>query len=101
MDLEALHEQADEHARPMPRFAPALFTPTMEPSVVQSTQQSVASELNSKALAVIARVESKLIGRDFDPNITLDVESHVDRLIKEATSHVNLCQCYIGWCPFW
>jgi FKBP12-rapamycin complex-associated protein len=25
----------------------------------------------------------------------------VQRLIDQATSVENLCQCYIGWCPFW
>ncbi len=25
----------------------------------------------------------------------------VQRLLQEAVSHVNLCQSYIGWCPFW
>ena len=31
----------------------------------------------------------------------LDVQSQVERLIREATEHRNLCQAYIGWCPFW
>jgi len=31
----------------------------------------------------------------------MDVGVQVDRLIEQATSHANLCQCYIGWCPFW
>ena len=57
--------------------------------------------LNKKALAVIHRVRDKLTGRDFDAHLTLDVPEQVDLLIKQATSHENLCQCYIGWCPFW
>ena len=56
---------------------------------------------NKKAVTVINRVRDKLTGRDFDPNITLDVPQQVDLLIQQATSHENLCQCYIGWCPFW
>ena len=56
---------------------------------------------NKKAVAVVLRVRDKLTGRDFDPNITLDANQQVDLLIKQATSHENLCQCYIGWCPFW
>lgn len=56
---------------------------------------------NKKAVAVVNRVRDKLTGRDFDPNVTLDVNQQVDLLIKQATSHENLCQCYIGWCPFW
>jgi len=64
----------------------------------------------------IRRVRVKLTGRDFKlkPRATsaasekrgsegepLDVAEQVDRLINEATSHKNLCQCYSGWCPFW
>jgi hypothetical protein len=29
----------------------------------------------------------------------LPVAEQVQRLIVQATSHENLCQCYIGWCP--
>lgn len=57
--------------------------------------------LNAKALAVVNRVRDKLTGRDFDPNVPLDVPKQIDLLIKQATSQENLCQCYIGWCPFW
>lgn len=57
--------------------------------------------LNKKALAIINRVRDKLTGRDFAPDETLDVPEQVELLIKQATSHENLCQCYIGWCPFW
>jgi len=61
--------------------------------------------MNQKALSVISRVENKLTGTDFQAkdkdNSILDVSAQVERLIHEATSHSNLCQCYIGWCPFW
>ncbi|XP_015781821.1 serine/threonine-protein kinase mTOR [Tetranychus urticae] len=57
--------------------------------------------LNKKALSVINRVRDKLTGRDFNPNEKLAVPQQVDLLIKQATSKENLCQCYIGWCPFW
>lgn len=57
--------------------------------------------LNSKALTVINRVSNKLTGKDFRPNTTLDVKSQVHKLILQATSLENLCQCYIGWCAFW
>jgi FKBP12-rapamycin complex-associated protein len=53
--------------------------------------------LNDKALTVIARVESKLLGKDFDNFSSLDVTNQVERLIDQATSYINLCQCYIGW----
>lgn len=37
------------------------------------------------------------LGRDFSHDETLDVPTQVELLIKQATSHENLCQCYIGW----
>lgn len=37
------------------------------------------------------------LGRDFSHDDTLDVPTQVELLIKQATSHENLCQCYIGW----
>ena len=52
--------------------------------------------LNERALNVIDRVSKKLTGRDFS-NKTLSVEDQVEKLIVQATSHRNLCQCYIGW----
>jgi len=58
-------------------------------------------ELNERAVAVIGRVQAKLNGRDFNKDETLPVDKQVDRLIRQATSHENLCQCYTGWCAFW
>nr|XP_027196731.1 serine/threonine-protein kinase mTOR-like [Dermatophagoides pteronyssinus] len=58
--------------------------------------------LNSKAVAVIERVNDKLTGHDFGSSSRVcSVNSQVEQLIKQATNHENLCQCYIGWCPFW
>ncbi|KAI8344851.1 armadillo-type protein [Chlamydoabsidia padenii] len=57
--------------------------------------------LNSKAVAVVNRVSNKLTGRDFNSRVTLDVPTQVEKLIQQATSLENLCQCYIGWCAFW
>ena len=31
----------------------------------------------------------------------LSVEQQVDKLIKTATAEENLCQLFLGWCPFW
>nr|WIM49540.1 HIF1a pathway protein [Daphnia magna] len=59
--------------------------------------------LNKRALTIVSRVRDKLTGRDF-PNETegtLGIDRQVELLIQQATSHENLCQCYIGWCPFW
>jgi hypothetical protein len=53
---------------------------------------------NSEA---INRVKAKLCGQDFNPFVEISVAEQVDRLIEQATLNDNLCQCYIGWCPFW
>ncbi|DAZ92720.1 TPA: hypothetical protein N0F65_001777, partial [Lagenidium giganteum] len=53
--------------------------------------------LNEKAVAVIRRVQAKLTGRDSEgEKEPLDVSAQVQRLINQAASHENLCQCYIG-----
>ena len=31
----------------------------------------------------------------------MDVQAQVNRLIKEARSHENLCQMFVGWNSFW
>ncbi|XP_077223933.1 target of rapamycin isoform X2 [Tasmannia lanceolata] len=85
--------------------------------------------LNDRAVVVMARMSNKLTGRDFsagssmsgttssiqhsvdhttlisgdtrevDPG--LSVKLQVQMLIIQAKSHENLCQNYVGWCPFW
>ncbi|CAK4675995.1 unnamed protein product, partial [Aphanomyces euteiches] len=58
-------------------------------------------QLNAKAVKVIDRVKKKLRGRDFEMDgKALSVANQVDRLIRQATSHENLCQLFSGWCPF-
>lgn len=83
--------------------------------------------LNERAVAVMTRMKNKLTGRDFSPapsfggsianNSTiadrsglgndrdsesgLSVTVQVQKLIDQAMSHENLCQSYVGWCPFW
>ncbi|XP_042452346.1 serine/threonine-protein kinase TOR-like [Zingiber officinale] len=85
--------------------------------------------LNERAVVVMAKMSNKLTGRDFSSgslvsgagNSTqhapdsgnlvsrdarevdhgLSVKYQVDKLIRQATSHENLCQNYVGWCPFW
>ncbi|XP_076900196.1 serine/threonine-protein kinase TOR-like [Bidens hawaiensis] len=80
--------------------------------------------LNELAVVVMARMNNKLTGRDFSTSSTLpttvptettnlisgdtrevdhglSVKLQVQKLILQATSHENLCQSYVGWCPFW
>ncbi|KAF9047130.1 phosphatidylinositol 3-kinase [Hymenopellis radicata] len=56
---------------------------------------------NERALFVYNRVQNKLTGRDFNPDVQLSVTAQVDKLIKQATSLENLCQLFSGWCAFW
>ncbi|KAF0728356.1 hypothetical protein Ae201684P_007942 [Aphanomyces euteiches] len=59
-------------------------------------------QLNAKAVKVIDRVKKRLRGRDFEMDgKALSVANQVDRRIRQATSHENLCQLFSGWCPFW
>ncbi|XP_048128359.1 serine/threonine-protein kinase TOR isoform X2 [Rhodamnia argentea] len=81
--------------------------------------------LNERAVMVMARMSNKLTGRDFSSSPIssssnqhsvdhsnlfsgdsredhgLSVKLQVQKLIIQATSHENLCQNYVGWCPFW
>ena len=36
-------------------------------------------------------------GRDFNPEEVLTVSAQVEKLILQATSLENLCQCFSGW----
>lgn len=62
--------------------------------------------LNAGAVNVINRVSNKLTGRDFPfhqqrHHAPMGVAEQVDRLIQQAVQVENLCQAYVGWCPFW
>ena len=64
------------------------------------------AELNDRAVQVMKRMGDKLTGRDAQGDgpgtVTPEgVEKQVRRLINQATSRENLCQSYVGWCPFW
>ncbi|KAF8074724.1 phosphatidylinositol 3-kinase [Lyophyllum atratum] len=68
----------------------------------EAEEQPGAQEVrNDRALFVYNRVQHKLTGRDFNPEVALSVEVQVDRLIEQATAFENLCQCFSGWCAFW
>ena len=58
-------------------------------------------ELNKIAQIVLDRIQDKLSGTDFNPEIVYDIKSQIDKLIHLATSNENLAQSYLGWCPFW
>ena len=58
-------------------------------------------DLNKIAKIVLERIIDKLQGTDFNKSMRLDIKQQVERLIRQATSHENLSQSYLGWCPFW
>lgn len=60
-----------------------------------------AEVTNAKARTIVDRVKQKLTGNDFNTTEEISVQRQVDLLIQQATNNENLCQCYIGWCPFW
>jgi FKBP12-rapamycin complex-associated protein len=60
-----------------------------------------SEELNKIAQIVLERIQDKLSGTDFYPDLVYDPRSQVDKLIIQATSYENLAQSYLGWCPFW
>ncbi|ORY05502.1 FAT-domain-containing protein [Neocallimastix californiae] len=72
-----------------------------ENEILNNEEADKVEYLNPRAVQIINRIQNKLTGRDFKPNNVLDVRSQVYKLIEQATSVENLCQCYIGWCAFW
>ena len=85
----------------LPRFLNflAIHVPLLHCIFVVTNDGPQPEILNKRALAIVSRVRDKLTGRDF-PNETeglLSIQRQVELLIQQATSHENLCQCYIGW----
>ena len=94
---------------------------SIKPSIRESMRhraiiKTVATH-TKRALMVVNRTRQKLEGREFNtgpagipkrvagncpqPEIVVGVAEQVSRLIEQATSNENLCQCWVGWCPFW
>ncbi|XP_013111288.1 serine/threonine-protein kinase Tor [Stomoxys calcitrans] len=94
MDENMLHTNTNTMAKSKAydtQFSNALF----------AANANNADITNSKASKVIKRVKRKLTGTDFQAQTSYTVQQQVDLLIQQATNNENLCQCYIGWCPFW
>jgi FKBP12-rapamycin complex-associated protein len=78
-----------------------LRKPIRSESEMEDVHNNQPEVVNARALTIVNRVSNKLTGRDFKTNQTLDVSTQVQKLIEQAMSLENLCQCYIGWCSFW
>jgi FKBP12-rapamycin complex-associated protein len=72
-----------------------------EPPGRAEPQAEGKQQINEKAVKALQRVKQKLRGCDFEGRGQLSVEDQVGRLIQEATSPLNICQSWPGWCPFW
>ena len=68
---------------------------------LEEKDDTESDDLNQIAKIVLERVSDKLNGTDFNKNEELKIYDQIQRLIKQATSHKNLSQSYLGWCPFW
>ncbi|KAJ2569262.1 phosphatidylinositol kinase- protein kinase tor1 [Coemansia sp. RSA 1813] len=68
---------------------------------LQKPQEDGLQTSDLKARAVIKRIQDKLMGRDFNRNVSLSVEEQVDRLVQQAVLSENLAPMYLGWYPFW
>lgn len=91
-DAEADATSSPPPSRPRPQL------------VSDGLDQPAETNLNKRALVIVNRVRDKLTGRDFthlDDLSSVTVQKQVELLIQQATSNENLCQCYVGWCPFW
>ena len=72
-----------------------IYDPLITWRLIGSGQEDGNPDLLSKhAKTVVDRVHAKLAG-------VSQVAAQVDTLIREAMAHENICQCYVGWCPFW
>lgn len=81
------------HDRPRGKKVTNPEHPTQDPEHSNNKPEAV----NKRALQIVNRVRDKLTGRDFNKDEAIDVDTQVDLLIQQATSHANLCQAYIGW----
>ena len=68
---------------------------------LEEKDDTESDDLNQIAKIVLERVSDKLNGTDFNKNEQLKIYDQIQRLIRQATSHENLSQSYLGWCPFW
>ena len=70
-------------------------------NIYEENDEIESEELNKIAKMVLERINNKLSGTEFYPDIVFEVKEQVDKLINDAISFENLAQSYLGWCPFW
>lgn len=86
---------------PLLQGNPMAKSKTYEAQQMHTAGINFADVTSTKASMVIQRVDRKLTGTDFQTKDGVTEQQQVELLIQQATNNENLCQCYIGWCPFW
>ena len=68
---------------------------------LEEKDDTESDDFNQVVKIALERVSDKIKGTDFNKNEELKIDEQIQRLIIQATSHENLSQSYLGWCPFW
>jgi len=96
--------QPQQPQQPQAHYQPHLSTVNEEDTEHDSTIGGTAQQLNAqqnlvaqpgrtiRAVEIMNRVREKLTGSDFHREQPVDIPTQVELLIKQATSHENLCQ---------
>ena len=70
-------------------------------NLIKDFEEVESDNLNKIGKLVLERIIDKLQGTDFIKSVQLEIKPQIEQLIRQATSHENLCQSYLGWSPFW
>ena len=70
-------------------------------NIYEENDEIESEELNKIAKMVLERINNKLSGTEFYPDIVFEIKEQVNKLINDAISYENLARSYLGWCPFW
>ena len=92
--LSPLGQFAEEH-EPLSPF---------EESTTKALEDTMATMRGVDAhegVAILKRLQRKLLGQEFSRKRTLDPKAQVARLIDDATNEMNVAQSWSGWYPFW
>lgn len=101
LPTEQIKKENDKHFKATESIYGIDEASSMSNITTTSVKDKKREYINTRAVLVLKRISSKLTGNDIPKHEDLDVAEQVDHLIEQAKSVENLCQHYIGWCPFW
>lgn len=90
-------QRADENDIFNGMDVPMFGCQVIDPSVTVGRPGAKHEVRNERALFVYNRVQNKLTGRDFKPDVVLPIATQIDKLIQQACAVENLCQHFPGW----